>query len=136
MVVAIDGRTIDSFSDMQRIVSAAPASTLDIEVDRGGAAVTLKATPDAEEIKDNFGNVHRIGVLGISRSMAPGDFKTEPVDPLERRRLGVQETWFVVDRTCPISAGSFAGREAADQLGGPIRIAQVSGQVATRDLSR
>ena len=43
----------------------------------------------------------------------------------------MQETWFVVDRTLSYIGGVFAGREAADQLGGPIRIAQVSGQVAT-----
>ena len=43
--------------------------------------------------------------------------------------MGVQETWFVVDRTLSYIGGIFTGREAADQLGGPIRIAQVSGQV-------
>jgi regulator of sigma E protease len=45
--------------------------------------------------------------------------------------MGAQETWFVVDRTLSYIGGIFAGREGADQLGGPIRIAQVSGQVAT-----
>ena len=45
--------------------------------------------------------------------------------------MGAQETWFVVDRDfVSYVAGVFAGREAADQLGGPIRIAQVSGHVA------
>ena len=45
--------------------------------------------------------------------------------------LGGQETWFVVDRTLSYIGGVIVGREAADQLGGPIRIAQISGQVAT-----
>src|SRR5262249_57884039 len=84
-----------------------------------------------KEIKDNFGNVHRLGVLGISRSMAPGDIKTEKAPPLHAIVMGAQETWFVVDRTLSYISGVFTGREAADQLGGPIRIAQVSGQVAT-----
>jgi regulator of sigma E protease len=78
-----------------------------------------------------LGNVHRLGVLGISRSMAPGDIKTEKAAPLRAIVMGAQETWFVVDRTLSYITGVFAGREAADQLGGPIRIAQVSGQVAT-----
>ncbi len=82
-------------------------------------------------LKDNFGNVHRLGVLGISRSMAPGDIKTQKFGPLSAVVAGAQETWFVVDRTLSYIGGVFAGREAADQLGGPIRIAQVSGQVAT-----
>ena len=131
LVTAINGEKIESFSDMQRIVSISAGETLSIEVDRGGAPVTLKATPQLKELKDNFGNVHRLGVLGISRSMSPGDVKTEKAGPLRAVVMGAQETWFVVDRTLAYIGGVFVGREAADQLGGPIRIAQVSGQVAT-----
>jgi regulator of sigma E protease len=63
--------------------------------------------------------------------MAPGDIKTQKMGPLQAVVAGAQETWFVVDRTLAYIGGVFAGREAADQLGGPIRIAQVSGQVAS-----
>ena len=131
LVLAINGEKIDSFADMQRIVSISAGETLNIEVERGGVHVTLKATPQLKELKDNFGNVHRLGVLGISRSMAPGDIKTQKLNPWQAVVAGVQETWFVVDRTLSYIGGVFTGREAADQLGGPIRIAQVSGQVAT-----
>ena len=131
LVLAINGEKIESFSDMQRIVSISAGEPLTVEVERGNALVALKAVPQLKELKDNFGNVHRIGVLGISRSMAPGDIKTEKAGPLRAVVMGAQETWFVVDRTLSYITGVFAGREAADQLGGPIRIAQVSGQVAT-----
>jgi len=131
LVVAINGQKIDSFSDMQRIVSVSAGEPLSVTVDRGGAPITLKAVPELKELKDNFGNVHRLGVLGISRSMSPGDIKTEKMGPFQAVFAGVQETWFVVDRTLSYLGGVIAGREAADQLGGPIRIAQVSGQVAT-----
>jgi regulator of sigma E protease len=131
LVVAIGGEKIGSFSDMQRVVSINAGEPLNVEVERGGMHVTLHATPQLKELKDNFGNVHRLGVLGISRSMAPGDIKTQKVGPLSAIVMGAQETWFVVDRTLSYIGGVFSGREAADQLGGPIRIAQVSGQVAT-----
>ncbi len=131
LVVSIDADKIDSFSDMQRIVSVSSGEPLKIVVERTGQLVTLTATPQLKEIKDNFGNVHRLGVLGISRSMAAGDIKTQRVNPAMAVVMGAQETWFVVDRTLSYIGGIFTGREAADQLGGPIRIAQVSGQVAT-----
>src|SRR5665213_1071507 len=131
LVLTIGGSRIDSFADMQRIVSISAGESLKVEVERGGIPVTLTATPESREMKDNFGNVHRLGVLGISRSMAPGDIKTEKFGPVEAVVAGAQETWFVVDRTLSYIGGIFTGREAADQLGGPIRIAQVSGQVAT-----
>ncbi len=131
LVVAIDGSKIDSFADMQRIVSTSAGETLAIEVERGGVHLTLNATPALKELKDNFGNVHRLGILGISRSTAAGDVKTEHMGLFAAVAAGAEETWFVVDRTLSYIGGVFAGREAADQLGGPIRIAQVSGQVAT-----
>jgi regulator of sigma E protease len=131
LVVAINGDKIENFSEMQRVVSINAGEPLSVEVERGGVHVTIKAVPEMKEIKDNFGNVHRLGVLGISRSMAPGDIKTQKYGPLQAIVMGAQETWFVVDRTLSYIGGVFAGREAADQLGGPIRIAQVSGQVAT-----
>jgi regulator of sigma E protease len=134
VVLAINGRKIESFSDMQRLVSTSAGETLIMEVDRGGQLLTLKATPALKEIKDSFGNTHRIGVLGISRSMAPDDLKLHPVGPLDAVAMGVSETWFVVERTLAYIGGVIVGREAADQLGGPIRIAQVSGQVAIAGL--
>jgi len=131
VVVSIDGTRIDSFSDMQRIVSISAGQALKIEIERGGVHQTLTATPALKELKDNFGNVHRLGVLGISRSAAAADVRTERVGPFRAIAMGAGETWFVIDRTLAYIGGIFAGREAADQVGGPIRIAQVSGQVAT-----
>jgi regulator of sigma E protease len=131
VVVAIDGKPVEDFGDMQRVVSESAGQSLDIDVERDGAHLDLKATPALKEMKDNFGNVHRIGILGISRSMAPEDLKFQPVSPPRAVLMGMQETWFVVDRTLTYIGGVVVGREAADQLGGPIRIAQISGQVAS-----
>ena len=131
LVLAIDGHAVESFADMQRIVSASAGETLAVTVERNGATLTLKAAPALKEVKDTFGNVHRIGILGISRSMAAADMKLQPVPPPRAVWMGIEETWFVVERTLSYIGGVVVGREAADQLGGPIRIAQMSGQVAT-----
>ena len=131
VVTAIDGNTIGSFSDMQRIVSIRAGEKLNFTIKRGDSTLQLQGTPELKEIKDNFGNTHRIGVLGITRATNPGDVLTERVNPATALWLGVKETWFVVDRTLAYIGGVFTGREAADQVGGPLRIAQISGQVAT-----
>ena len=131
LVVAINGHGVDSFADMQRVVGANAGEPLAVTVDRDGAQLVLTATPTLKEVKDNFGNVQRVGILGISRSMAPEDLKLHPVAPPQAVWLAVQETWSVIDRTMSYIGGVIAGREAANQLGGPIRIAQMSGQVAS-----
>lgn len=130
VVLAIDGQSIEGFSDMQRIVSVNPGHALTFVVEREGERVTLVATPELREIEDRFGNVHRVGLLGIQRSADPGDVVRERSDPLSALWLGTTETWFVIERTSSYIWGLVTGREGTDQLGGPIRIAQISGQVA------
>jgi regulator of sigma E protease len=135
VVTDIDGKTIGSFSDMQRIVGIHAGDKLTFTVKRGDSSLQLRGTPELREVKDPFGNAHRLGVMGITRATAPGDVVTERVDPATAFWLGIKETWFVVDRTFAYIGGVFTGREAADQVGGPLRIAQISGQVATIGLA-
>ena len=120
LVVAIDGHAVDSFSDMQRIVSTSAGETLTVTVEHDGVQRVLKATPALKEVKDNFGNVQRIGILGITRSMAAEDLKLHPVAPPQAVWMALQETWSVIDRTLNYIVGVLSGREAASQLGGPI----------------
>jgi len=121
LVTAIDGRKIDNFVDMQRIVGFSGGHPLTIVVDRGGVPVTLTATP---EMRNNR------GILGVTRSNQPGDVRIESVSPLDAVKLGVDKTWFIVDTTLSYIRDVFVGRQSADQIGGPIGIARISGQVA------
>jgi len=134
IVTAIDGSTIDSFVDMQRIVSTNAGQKLSFTVKRGDATVTLQGTPGLREQKDTFGNVHRIGVLGITRVSSPTEVTTKPVGAASALWLGVKETWFVVDQTGQFIGRLFRGRGDMDQVGGAIRIVQISGQAATLGL--
>jgi regulator of sigma E protease len=135
IVTSIDGTRIDSFSDMQRIVGIRAGEKLTFTVKRGDTTLKLQGTPELKETKDPFGNVRRAGVLGITRQTSAGDVTTERVDPATALLLGVKETWFVVERTFAYIGGIFTGRESADQIGGPLRIAQISGQVASIGLA-
>jgi regulator of sigma E protease len=134
IVTDIDGTKIDSFTDMQRIVGTHAGDKLTFTVKRGDSTIQLTGTPQLREMKDGFGNTQRLGVLGITRQTAPGDTLTERVNPATAFWLGIKETWFVIERTLSYIGGIFTGREAADQIGGPLRIAQISGQVATLGL--
>jgi regulator of sigma E protease len=136
LVVSIDGRPIESFGELQRVVVTSPGRPLEIVVDRKGVHKTLKATPVLSEVKDSFGNVHRQGMLGITRApVGQGEAAVKPVDPVTALKLGIYETWFVVDNTMSYLGRVIIGRESADQLGGPGRIAQIAGQVWQGGLS-
>lgn len=131
IIVSIDGQPIEAFADMQRVVSASADRLLTFEVNRGGVLVTLKVTPARREISDRFGNKLRVGVIGIRRNPTQAEWEYKQYPPLEAVALGVRETVFIVTRTLSYLGDVIMGRESADQLGGPIRIAEVSGQVAS-----
>jgi regulator of sigma E protease len=135
LVLSIDGKPIDTFKDMQEIVSLNPDVPLDFIVERGGAKVTLHATPKLTEDRDNFGNVYRIGRLGISQTNSPQDVKVRKFGPLGAIEEAAKQTWFVVDQTFAYLGKLALGRASADQLGGPLRIAQMSGQAASLGFS-
>jgi regulator of sigma E protease len=130
-VISIDGQKIESFSEMQRIVGMSPDRPLHFVVERDGKTLEITATPERKEITDHFGNVIRLGLLGIQRSASPDDWTLKRHDPVTAFSMALKETWFVISRSLGYLYDVVTGREAADQLGGPIRIAQVSGQVAT-----
>ena len=130
IVIAIDGEKIASFSDMQRIVSMRPEERIEVSVERDGGTVTVPVTPALTEMKTQLGT-QRIGVIGVKASPRPEDWKTQRFGLLDSAKAGFVETWFVVARTYDYIAKLVTGRESTDQLSGPIRIAQVSGLVAS-----
>src|SRR5262245_52573185 len=131
LILSIDASQIDTFTDMQRIVSGSADRELTFQVERDGRILTLKATPARREISDRFGNKTRQGMIGIRRNATQEDWKYQRYGPIESLGLGVRETFFIVTRTLSYLSDVVMGRESADQLGGPIRIAEVSGQVAS-----
>ena len=84
-----------------------------------GNRLALTATPDKKELTDAFGNVHRLGVLGIQRSASPDDWTLKRHDPLTAFVMAIKECYFVISRSLGYLYDVITGREAADQLGGP-----------------
>ncbi len=131
VIAAIDGSPIETFADMQRIVSVNAGSELTFLIKRDGTELTLKATPALKEVKDPFGNSHRIGVLGIQYNAKPDESRSNPVGFTESVKIGFEQVWFIIATTFRFIGSLVAGAGSAGDVGGPIRIAQLSGQAAS-----
>jgi regulator of sigma E protease len=125
-IVAIDGRATPRFEDVQATVRLRPGQPMSLTVHRDGAVRTLAITPDLREISDRFGNVQRIGMLGV----AGGVPEYRRLDPFAAASAGVLETIRLTEQTLVALWQMIAGTRGTDEIGGPIRIAQLSGQVA------
>jgi regulator of sigma E protease len=131
LIVSIDCQAIESFSDMQRIVSGSSDRELAFDLNRNGTIITLKATPDRRETTDRFGNKLRIGIIGIKRNTAQQDWQYKKFGPGEAVVAAVKECYFIVSRTLGYLYDVATRRESGDQVGGILKIADISGQVAT-----
>ena len=125
LVVRIDGREIDRFEEMRQIVSISAEVALNMVVLRDGKEIELVITPRLVEAPDPLGNIQRYGQIGVSRAVVRVRH-----DPLSAVWAAVEETASLTVATLRALGQIIAGTRQADELGGPIRIAQWAGQVA------
>ena len=125
--VKLDSTKIKRFEQVRRIVQLSPDRRLSMVVVRGGKEITLIVVPKAVEVTQ-FGSKQTIGRLGVSRS--GGDMVFIRHDPFTA-------VWEATVRTAVLSGNILdalgqiiSGKRNAKELGGPVRIAQISGDMA------
>ncbi len=134
-LVALDGEAIRTFDDVRRYVSIRPETPIVVTVERNGQPLDLPMVPKRSEITDQFGNKVEMGLIGIVTNEQSGNFRHVTYSPLEAVGEGVSETGHIITGTFHYIGNLLTGRMKADQLGGPVRVAQASGQMATLGLS-
>jgi regulator of sigma E protease len=124
-IVAIDGAKIASFDDVIDKVSPAAGRSLSITVDRDGGAQTLAVVPQSTPTKKPDGTTVDRGRIGV----APDRPEPVSVSLPEAVRLGIRETYANIVQTITGIGDIFWGRQSADQVGGPILMAEVTARV-------
>lgn len=129
--VMMDGAPVQSFTQMQRYIGPRAEQPIDLVVERDGAPINLTLVPRRTEIEDRFGNKIEQGLIGIVADTGPESRRSVALSPVQAFVVAHQETWYIVARTGGYLANVITGRERADQIGGPLRVADASRQVAT-----
>ncbi len=123
-IVAVDGETITSFTDIPRHVLPFPGRTVTIAVERGGSRIEVPVRIAAEIQRDEFGNEARIGRIGIGA----GKVEVLPVGPVEAVALGAEQSWGIIRMMVTGIGQIFTGERSVKELGGPVKIAKFSGE--------
>jgi regulator of sigma E protease len=125
-IIRINGVDIERFEQIQKIILLNLDRPVDLVVVRDGRERNLTASPTFDETTDSRGNVVRTPRLGIAGK------KVEFVrhGPVESIWRGVSETWVQTAGTIQALGQIISGKRQTDELGGPIRIAEMSGDVA------
>lgn len=130
-IVRADGYMVRSFADFQRVIATSPDKDVIVEIDRHGEIQTLTVHTGSRERTDQFGNSATIGFLGVSRQATQEDVIFVRPAPLEAVFITVDEMVLIVDRSFSFIGELLLGRGDVDQLGGPVKIAQISGEAAS-----
>jgi regulator of sigma E protease len=130
-IVSIDGVRMDDFGDVFWVVANNPGKLMPFQVERAEKPVTILAAPGTLEEKDRFGNVFKRGYMGIG----PPASTRAPVPLAQLPAVAVKETWTGLTRTVDGLWQIISGKRSVKELGGPLRIAKTSGEVATFGLA-
>lgn len=125
-IVSIMGRQIDDFRDISSIVSLRPDELLPYEIERNGSRFGQDIAAGARIEKDRFGNIYRIGLLGVGSSTV----KLQPVGILEAPVVGFKQAVDVTRTGLDGMGQIITGRRPVSEMGGPLKIADISGQAA------
>jgi regulator of sigma E protease len=129
IIISINGQNIKTWNEMQRTVQAASDQRLTFVVQRAKRDETVEVTPKRRDLNTPFG-VHRVGLIGVEPKIGPDAWVKESFSLPQSVGMGFSETGFIIERTVSYIVGLIAGRESTDQISGPIRIAEISGEFA------
>ena len=126
-IVSLNGREMATFDDIRLFAQIRPGEPVTIVIDRKGKLFEKQGKVGAVQEDDGFGNKFRIGRLGL----APGDPVIEPVSLVRAPVVAIERTGQII-RTMVETLGQIVGGgRSVKELGGPLKIAEVSGQAAT-----
>ncbi|MDD4616952.1 MAG: RIP metalloprotease RseP [Alphaproteobacteria bacterium] len=125
-VMSIDGQKVERFEDIKRIIRINMGTPVPVVVDREGVTQTITLTPKVVVQEDRLGGKHPMGQIGIATKQI--DYQKRP--PLKAIQQAVLECWNMSADTIKALGQVFAGTRGSDEIGGPLRIAEMSGQAA------
>lgn len=129
-IVSIAGRSVDRFEEVAEMVFLRPAQHLVIGIERQGRLIELPATPQAVTEEDGTGNRTTHGLLGV----IPGAQVSVREGPVGILLASCGATWGTVRTIVDVIGQIFSGDRSARELGGPLKIAQYSGQTVSLGL--
>jgi regulator of sigma E protease len=129
IVRTMDDTRAEDVGDLQQYVSLRAGTPIHFTVSRGGQTVSLVATPAMGEIPTPLGK-QKGGMLGVQVAGVAAEAKHKRYAPLSAIPAGAERTWDVLRNTVFVIGRLVHGQVPADQLNGPLGIAQASGAVA------
>ena len=130
IILEIDGNKVESIMDVSKFITMSTVDLIDFKVKRSYDELLLKIKPKVILSEDNLGNKINKRIVGIKLGAYNNEINHVKLGPAQAIYHAVNEVYYVSILSLKYVAGMIMGKADTSQLGGPIRIAKISGQVA------
>ncbi|WP_440919722.1 RIP metalloprotease RseP [Candidatus Pelagibacter sp.] len=131
IILEIDGNEVKSIMEVSKYITMSTSDFIDFKVKRSYEELVLKVKPNIVEGEDSLGNKINKRMVGIKLSAYNDKINHVKLGPAQALYHAANEVYFVSVSSLKYIGGMIMGKADTSQLGGPIRIAKISGQVAT-----
>jgi len=129
-IISIDNKKVESILEVSTFINISTSETIEFLVLRNDQKISLSVKPNLVDSKDSLGNSVKKRMVGIRLSPLNNEFERQPLGPSKAIYYSFKEVWFVTVTSLNYLGKMIIGSADSSQLGGPIRIAKITGQVA------
>ena len=129
-IISIDNNKVESILEVSTFINISTSESIEFILLRNGQEISLIIKPKKTEGKDALGNSVKKRIIGIKLSLLNNEFKKSPMGPSKAMYYSIKEVWFVTITSLNYLGKMIVGDVDTSQLGGPIKIAKITGQVA------
>ena len=130
IVVSIDGNKVKSIMEVSKFIMMSTDEFIKFTINRYDQDLTFKVKPNIVEGEDNLGNKISKRMVGIKLGAYNNEVNHVKLGPAKAMFYAVNEVYYVSVSSLKYIGSMITGSGDSSQLGGPIRIAKISGQVA------
>ena len=130
IILEIDGNKVKSIMEVSKYITMSTADIVDFKVKRSYDELILKIKPNIVPSEDNLGNKMNKRMVGIKLGAYNNEINHVKLGPAQAIYHAANEVYYVSISSLKYLGGMIVGKADTSQLGGPIRIAKISGQVA------
>ncbi len=130
VILSINNKKVNSLLEVSTFINTATTDNIKIRVSRNDSQLNFNLVPKKIKSQDSLGNAINKKIIGIKITPLNNQFNRERLGPTKAFFYAVKETWFVTKASFDFIISMFKGKGDTSQLGGPIKIAKITGQVA------
>ena len=133
-ILFIDDRKVESILEVSTFINISTSEQIEFKILRNDQELSVLIKPNLVDGTDSLGNPAKKRMIGIKLFVLENEFNRQPLGPSKAIHYSLKEVWFVTTTSLKYIGKIITGSGDSSQLGGPVKIAKITGQVAERGI--